>query len=430
MYTLLILADDLTGALDTGIQAAKKGLPVRVFLSPGAAEKSAGKEEGGTGLQEGASGILVINTASRQLPPSEAAAILASCLGRYGDIPFVYKKTDSVLRGNIGAELDALIRARGGPLFFVPAWPAMGRTTSEGRQLLTGIPVDKTEFARDGLNPVRRSFIPDIIAEQSALPVILAGRASRVNHAELFRPERPPEGGRRIIVFDGESDEDLFDAAALLAGEKMTGISAGCAGFAQALMDVLPFPKGLRPFDPVLNFPPRPLLIVCGSRHPASCAQTRAAEQDRVPCTAVNAGKLTGGFGAEDAASRCAEFLRRENICILGTEASMGVTESSDGTAGEIAPALGRLVKRITEKTGPVHLAVFGGDTLLGITEALEYECLTPLEEIENGVTVSLAKGPFGDVYIAAKAGAFGGGNLIQKIRGYFTVRENPRKSC
>ncbi|MDR2370437.1 MAG: four-carbon acid sugar kinase family protein [Treponema sp.] len=429
MYTLLILADDLTGALDTGVQAAKKGLPVRVFFSPEAAEESAGGEDG-AGSRGGAQAVLVINTASRHIPPSEAAAITASCLRRHGDIPFVYKKTDSALRGNIGAELDALIHERGGPLPFVPAWPAMGRTTAEGRQFLRGVPVDKTELARDELNPVRRSFIPDIIAEQSAVPVICAGRASRARHAELFRRESPPEPDRRVIVFDGESDGDLSDAAALLAGENMTGASAGCAGFAGALMEVLPFPPHAGPFDPAGDFPgPRPLLVVCGSRHPVSRAQIRAAQKDRVPCTAVNTGRLVGGSGAEAAASRCAEFLRREKICILGTEASLGTAETSGGTAGETAALLGKLVKHITKKTGPLHLAVFGGDVLLGIMEALEYEYLVPLEEIESGVAVSLAKGPSRSAHVAAKAGAFGGENLIQKIRGYFTSRENPRKS-
>ena len=54
----------------------------------------------------------------------------------------IYKKTDSLLRGNIGAELRALCDAAGsGPLVFAPAYPTGGRTTIDGIHRLEGIPV-------------------------------------------------------------------------------------------------------------------------------------------------------------------------------------------------------------------------------------------------------------------------------------------------
>jgi uncharacterized protein YgbK (DUF1537 family) len=410
MHTLLILADDLTGALDTAVQAAEKGIPVRVYRSP---------ESAGAFPPEG-TGVLAINTATRHLGPEDSKAVIDMCLDRWKDIPFVYKKTDSALRGNIGAELEALLRGRGGPLPFIPAWPGMGRTTEGGRQYINGIPLEESDMACDALNPLRHGFIPDIIAEQSALPVSLVP-------APLPQPPLAGPGawsGGRVVIFDARTGEDLRAAAAFLMKNKLLGASAGCAGFAEALMDVLPFPAAETAGRPE-RFPKRPLLIVSGSRHRASVAQLRAALEEGVP------GVTAGGesrAGLREEIRRCAGFIREQGVSIAGTRLSMteaGVRGGEDGTSAEHAAAsLAVFVRGVMEETGPLHLAVFGGDTLLRVMEALAYEYLVPQETLQSGVAVSLAVGRSGSVYIVTKAGAFGGRDLIQNIRGYIAARE------
>ena len=67
MLKLLIAADDLTGALDTGVQLARLGVDTRVLLYAGP----------GTVGNAGAAGTLVVDTESRHLPPERAGAIVA-----------------------------------------------------------------------------------------------------------------------------------------------------------------------------------------------------------------------------------------------------------------------------------------------------------------------------------------------------------------
>ncbi|RAZ93762.1 four-carbon acid sugar kinase family protein, partial [Klebsiella oxytoca] len=65
-------------------------------------------------------------------------------------IPYMYKKTDSALRGNVGSELTAVLDATGSrSLHFFPAFPRMHRTTEDGIHYINGIPVHESVFGRD-----------------------------------------------------------------------------------------------------------------------------------------------------------------------------------------------------------------------------------------------------------------------------------------
>ena len=86
----------------------------------------------------------------------------------------IYKKVDSTLRGNIGAELDAAMSASKADFaFFAPAYPTYGRTTLAGKQLVDNNPVDKTEYADELC--VKSADISSIISAQSKRKVGLIG---------------------------------------------------------------------------------------------------------------------------------------------------------------------------------------------------------------------------------------------------------------
>ena len=109
MVKLFIIADDLTGALDTGVKFSENGLHTvvvplaeRAFSMP---------------VDENVD-VLVVNADSRCMTPLEAydrvyrLALLAKKL----DAEIIYKKVDSALRGNIGSELSAMLDAGDGAI--------------------------------------------------------------------------------------------------------------------------------------------------------------------------------------------------------------------------------------------------------------------------------------------------------------------------
>jgi uncharacterized protein YgbK (DUF1537 family) len=81
---------------------------------------------------------------------------------------------DSTLRGHITAELEACFRASGRKtLVFAPAFPAAGRTTVDGIQLVNGIPVSESVYGRDPVHPARNSNLKDLMPACIANAILL-----------------------------------------------------------------------------------------------------------------------------------------------------------------------------------------------------------------------------------------------------------------
>jgi len=120
-----ILADDLTGALDSAAAFAGRQ-EVPVFLQPVHAASAASGE------------IQTLATGTRDMPQAALHARLQACLPWFataGNPPcFAFKKVDSLLRGNTFTEVAWLVQNGGfNGVVFAPAFPAQGRFTRQGR---------------------------------------------------------------------------------------------------------------------------------------------------------------------------------------------------------------------------------------------------------------------------------------------------------
>ncbi|MCI6228893.1 MAG: four-carbon acid sugar kinase family protein [Clostridiales bacterium] len=259
MTQLLILADDFTGALDTGVQFATVGAVTRVITG-----QSVSLSEFAETCE-----VLVVDAETRHLTAAEAADIVggytaqAAALG----IPHIYKKTDSALRGNVGAELAAVLENSGEScLPFLPAFPQMGRNTENGIHYIQGIPVADSVFGKDPFEPVTRSDVCALIAQQTGLPA--------VSCPPLTAGTPLPEADG-IWVFDASSLEDLQETGERLKQEGRLHILAGCAGFAAVLPELLNLGTGKPRAIPALgeNF-----TVICGSVNPITVAQVAYAE--------------------------------------------------------------------------------------------------------------------------------------------------------
>ena len=134
-----IVADDLTGAMDSSGHFAARGLSTDVVLDPAYASES---------------DVVVITTSSRAEPPDVARERVRRAVRRLAGRT-IYKKIDSTLRGNIGVELMAAMQeAHCEKAIVAPAFPAVGRTTLNGVLLVDGTPVAETQFAGDPVSPV------------------------------------------------------------------------------------------------------------------------------------------------------------------------------------------------------------------------------------------------------------------------------------
>ena len=153
MATLLIIADDFTGALDTGVQFAAEGAITRVVTNSGYDLRRLDPT-----VQ-----VLVMDAETRHLSSSAAYEIVYDITDRaikHG-IPYIYKKTDSALRGNIGSELAAVLHAsKAERLSFFPSLTKMGRCTKNGTLYIDGLPVEESVFGRDPFEPITCYHVP------------------------------------------------------------------------------------------------------------------------------------------------------------------------------------------------------------------------------------------------------------------------------
>ncbi|PIV06096.1 MAG: hypothetical protein COS57_05180, partial [Syntrophobacterales bacterium CG03_land_8_20_14_0_80_58_14] len=135
----LLIADDLTGGADAGVQFAKRGM--KTILIPF-------RGEGSVPLcARPAQDVLVINTITRGLSPAAAFDILSGLLKRFDpkQFPILYKKIDSTLRGNIGSEIDAILQETTLPLcFLAPSYPEQGRVLVGGIMMVGEKPLALT----------------------------------------------------------------------------------------------------------------------------------------------------------------------------------------------------------------------------------------------------------------------------------------------
>jgi uncharacterized protein YgbK (DUF1537 family) len=144
---LVILADDLTGALDSAAPFAGRGLRTHVALDLRAIGSIINNHPD----------VLSINLNSREISADEARATSAAVIAMLPAGYRLFKKVDSRLKGNIAAELDAIPFSR--PLV-APAIPEFGRIVEGG--CVTGFGIDNPIAISGRLGPhAARAQIPD-----------------------------------------------------------------------------------------------------------------------------------------------------------------------------------------------------------------------------------------------------------------------------
>lgn len=410
MVRLLMIADDFTGALDSGVQFAVRGARTRVVTDP-AYDFSQAEED----VQ-----VLVLDAETRHLTPEAAYGVVFRAVENAlkNGFAYIYKKTDSALRGNVGAELTAVLDAAGADsLAFLPALPGMKRVTRKGVHYIEGVPVAESVFGRDPFEPVTASSIPEIIGAQSKTPVVL-------HEAGAPEEEPPPRPG--IQVYDAETDGDLLRIGQELGTEGLR-LSAGCAGFASVLAELLEL-EGSPPERPCLV---PSLFVACGSVNQVTLRQMETAEAAgfaHVHLTPEQ--KLEASWlETEDCAAAAASWLRaagEKKRFILDVNDPAGRTDTADyakerGLTTEdlrvrISNRLGRLVRRLLDQGLDATLLCTGGDTLLALTRAVGAAELAPVCDLDAGAVLTDFVYAGKTYHIISKSGGFGEPDLFIRL--------------
>ncbi len=383
-----ILADDLTGAADTGVEFARAGWRTRVLRRGWQPADLRGAE------------VAVIDTASRADSAAAAYAAVRRAAERLQEAgcTILYKKVDSTLRGQIGAELDAVLdtvldavpHACGLPLAILcPAFPAQGRTLIGGVLRVDGVPAAQSAAGGDPRTPVHESHLPTLLASQTRRRIYAIERPPAGYACAALAAQWQallPEGG--IAVVDAGDEDDLAQIAqaaqlmAYSAAGEQKGVQEGQRGL------VLAGSAGLARFVAAnMAGERRPhVLIVCGSLHPKARAQLRAL-QEQPEGIAVH---------------------------ILATPEARTAGAAQQPVQGLAQEAAGWLTSHAV-----CGVIVTGGDTLDALLAALDAGGIDLEQALAPGIALGrIGGGPWAGLRIASKAGGFGDVNaLVQAVR-------------
>lgn len=407
-----MVADDLTGAADSGVQLVRAGYRTAVAFHgapvPPAEDLDA----------------VAFDTDSRTLSAGAAAERVADVAGPVAGARILYKKLDSTLRGPVAAELSATLEATGRSRAVVaPAFPGIGRTTRGGVQLLHGEPVDETDLADDPRTPVLRSHLPSILEEAGLGPV---GTLSVEALADAEAVRRTVEGNRWTVA-DAETGEHL-DALVSAVPDPSEVLWAGSGGLALALGDAYPGPHSGGAGKTLA--PARRVLTVVGSVNEVSRGQLRRlADLPGIVPVPLDSGGVCAGDarGAEERAAATARELLGEgrSVVLFSTsgekvDATLGWHGVDRGAAaGLLAEALAGVVAELAEGESFDALVLTGGDTAVNVARRLGASGILLRGEVEAGV-------PFGELIcpqpyrVVTKAGGFGGPETL--VNAFYTL--------
>jgi len=413
-----IIADDLTGANDSGVQLIEKGINTSVYFDIPKQQDH---------LDSG----IVIDTNSRALSRNEAATATKQAgefLKQAGYVT-IYKKMDSTLRGHIGTELQALYETFQPEFVFIaPAFPALGRTTRDGIHYVRGEKITDTEVSKDPKHPVSEAFIPSLIEKEIGRSVGLLTKSDIEGNPSVFQDKIDEfrENGTNFIVCDAETEEDLKQAA-----EKMDCITdeiiwSGSAGLAEVLPEVLGISQiiGNRPIEFTGQ-----VMTVCGSLSGVTQNQVKfAIEQPGVKAMVLDTMRIfSKNWNAycREFIKECLNGLKENNDIVLYVPSNDQIRVQvkqvgkklnlTDNEIGEwISGAIGKIVAEITEVNKQLTgLVLIGGDTAKDTSSHLGGIGFSLIKQVEDGIPLGTLIGSDREFNIVTKAGSFGKENSV-----------------
>lgn len=420
--TILILADDLSGAADCAVAftgGRRRGVAVAMDTAEGFDDAEVVALDLDTRWREAEDACVITRRA--------AQALHAGSKGdEDGGGPLVFKKIDSTLRGHVFAELaETLALSPPGTLALVaPAFPAMGRTTLAGRIYVRGVPLEETETWRHSGFTGQADLAG--MAAGSGLRATRVGLETIRRGTDALREEltQIAAGEAQVVVCDAVEDADLVTVAEAAFVLRPRPLLVGSAGLAHAL--AAHGQDGKNGSSTALATPPTartdgPVLIVVGSA--SSISHQQAAALQKAGVLGVSVAPATLRAGPEDATPNwrgLEEQLGRalaggkDVVCTLEAEKTIDFTEGhllSERLAALVAPHAGELG----------GLVATGGETARAILKTLGVRGLRLEREIEAGVALGWTEGGEQQLSrplrVVTKAGAFGTPETLARCR-------------
>jgi uncharacterized protein YgbK (DUF1537 family) len=433
--SLLIIADDLSGAADCAVGFASAGHRTVVML-----DSTRQLDVSGENAVSAAIDVIATDTDTRRSSP-EAAARETVEAWRTLHTPGrrLYKKIDSTLRGNWAAEVAAL-QPLAGLAIVAPAFPATGRTTRGGRVFVNGSPLETTDTWQLE-NAGQRADMAAMLAATGLSSAILPLETVRDAGSTLVRAisEQAARGVQALIV-DAVTGEDLAALAHATSSMNDALFWVGSGGLAREmarlpdLFSGTPIGSPGRSSAASFSGTPRqrevplapsipqggPILILVGTLSAVSDAQCAMLRDDGgiaelvVMPAILRAGSGHAQWPALQASIGAHLSAQTDLLLRIGRDDTFDPAEGA-----QLSAALGHLIAPHFGKIA--GLIATGGETARAALRATGIDSLELVAEVEPGIAIGrpldsrLRDGRAHRPCIVTKAGAFGTGHSLHE---------------
>ena len=423
-----IIADDLTGANDTSLQLFLRGCKTQVAFGEDISIDENLKTE-----------VFAMSTETRNVDAKTAHEkvlnVSENILKKY-NFEYIYKKIDSVLRGNIAVEVVTLLDSlEYDAAVIFPAFPNEGRTTIGGFHLVKGIPLQRTEVSRDPACPIMESNIINLLKSQ--LPEEMANYTDLISLDVVMKGAGPIltklndliSKGKKLIVADAVSTTDLEQIAFAVTKSSYKILPVGSAGAAQALGKIW-HPDTDEDLVKEPQVPNLPKLVVSGSATDLTASQIkRLQENDNIENTYFIAIKPQNIFSNdfEEIAQRVLNNLIKDNTVIIHSSELIENTEelssllienelTKEVFVSKICDYLASVTRTVLSQKEAVLITV-GGETSYKCCRAIGSKNLQIIDTVAPAIPLGVDhKGQL----IVTKSGNLGTQNTLIDVVRYF----------
>ena len=427
---IYVIADDLTGANDTGVQFTKKGYNTIVSILGKSVAQNIPEDLD----------VFVVDTETRELESKSARKILRNILKKLNinKSDMIYKKVDSTLRGNIGHEIEEIMNIlKKDVCIFSPSFPSHQRITVGGYLVVQQKLLGLSEYSSNNLDRGENSFIPLLLEKQTKFSIgqIDLKEVCRGQETILKKINEMYQKGNKIIIIDSTNEEHLkniFDSCLKFDGSVLF---SGSAGLAKHFLSIDNKNEELKI---KIENNKGPVIVVAGSRH--------SVMEDQIKYFKNRENFTELIIDLEQIFSNKEKILNDyANICIKAIKDNCDVVIHTHAIYNEkklinkklmlkynidfreleikIKTFLGELTSRIVKNSYARNLILTGGDIALGACRELGIFNLTILNELLPGIPLAAANYKNYNLNIVTKAGGFGKEdtlyNLINELKNY-----------
>jgi len=413
---LYIIADDLTGATDTGVQLSKQGYETTVYLGNIPENNNCNNDK--------KKHVRVVDCESRELPPHKAKLKIKEILNsiHFTKNDIVYKKVDSTLRGNIMIEIEETMKITEKDLcIFTPAYPENKRVVAGGYLLINNVLLEESDYIDKNIGKYGgESYIPKLLNLNANIPIDLIDIKEIIKGPENLKTQidKLKKDQKQLILFDATNNTHLENIIKSTNTIKESVLYAGSAGLANHLSKLDMKNEAKKEFE--IKKTRDPFLMVIGSRRNIIDTQIKYLnEKVEVEEVKIDIKEMYHNKKEymENYIDKVRSYINKNNHVIIRPILKSG--EEIQGldyeeTKTEVRNLLGEITSNIIKAMEINKILLSGGDTAIGVCKFLKIDKLKILKEILPGIPLSEVSNS--KLQIVTKAGGFGDEKSLYKI--------------